>query len=231
MIAPPTSWMMLPPGLMALSPALRRARAACRPSPRSSSAKVFSACVAWLISCVRPFPVEAQHRDAELVLHRRIEIGVAVFVGNHFAAPGEVDERAVIAARVLLEFAAVTAAGEPSSPDAVPSRACAGRRRIRCDSRGRNRASRRSAPCRATRARRSGRRRRRPRCAAAGSRAAGPGRRSPAPTVSMMYLPTRPLELRRTAGVQQDAHRLERAGREHDHARLARGARRRSWSM
>ena len=38
-----------------------------------------------------PLPVEAQHRDAPLVLHLRVELGVAVLVRDHLAAAVEAD--------------------------------------------------------------------------------------------------------------------------------------------
>ena len=118
---------------------------------------------------LRPLPVEAQHRDAPLVLHLGIELAVGVLVRDHLAAAGELDERAVVAARVFLELAAVAAARRA----ARCRRRCrsagivAARRRSRCGSRARSRACRRAAPCRATTACRRACRRRRPRCAAA----------------------------------------------------------------
>ena len=61
---------------------------------------------------LRPLPGKAQHGDAPLVLHHRVELAVGALVGDHLAPAGEIHERAVIAAGVLLEFQAVAAARE-----------------------------------------------------------------------------------------------------------------------
>src|ERR1700733_13298162 len=57
---------------------------------------------------VAPLPVKAQHGNAPLVYGIGIDIAVAVFVGNHFAASAEADGRAVHAAAFLLEGGAVS---------------------------------------------------------------------------------------------------------------------------
>ena len=44
-----------------------------------------------LISCVAPAEVEAQHGDAAPIHRARIDVAVAVLVGDHFAAAGEAD--------------------------------------------------------------------------------------------------------------------------------------------
>ena len=59
---------------------------------------------------VAPGVVEAQHRDAPLVDHVRIDLAVAVLARHLLAAAGEVDERAVVAAVLVLEVGAVAAA-------------------------------------------------------------------------------------------------------------------------
>src|SRR5712664_4279292 len=60
-----------------------------------------------LVLVVRPFPVEAQHRNAPLVHGARIEFAVRVVVGNHLAAAREPDRGAVIATVVVFELLAV----------------------------------------------------------------------------------------------------------------------------
>ena len=57
-----------------------------------------------------PFPMKTQHRDAPLVLHRRIKFAERVVVRNHLAPAGEAHEGPIIAARVCLELLAVAAA-------------------------------------------------------------------------------------------------------------------------
>ena len=51
-----------------------------------------------------PLEVEAQHRNAPLIDHVRIDLAVAVLVGNHLAAAGEVNVGAVDLAEVALQF-------------------------------------------------------------------------------------------------------------------------------
>src|SRR6185437_11988022 len=58
---------------------------------------------------VTPLPVEPEHRDAILVLHNRIDLAVALVVGNHLAASGHVDRRAGVAAVVFLESFSIAA--------------------------------------------------------------------------------------------------------------------------
>ena len=124
----------------------------------------------------------------------RVEIGIAILVGDHLAAGGEADERAEIPAGVFLELGAI-APMEVVRDGIARRRACRATRPSRCGSRGRNRACRPSVPDRATRANTDG---------AAGAvfvvrRQVFQHRHLSAqmlaPTVSMMYLPTRPLEL------------------------------------
>ena len=67
---------------------------------------------------VGPLPVEAEHRDAELVDHVRVDLRIALLVRDLLAAPGETDRRAVVAAVVLLELRPV-AAGTGESLDAT----------------------------------------------------------------------------------------------------------------
>src|SRR5262249_53329525 len=59
-----------------------------------------------------PLEVEAQHGDAPLIDDVGVDLAVAVFVGYHFAAAGEVDVGAVDLAKVEFEILAVTAAEE-----------------------------------------------------------------------------------------------------------------------
>ena len=56
---------------------------------------------------VAPLPVETQHGDAPLVDSGRIDFAVAIFVGNHFTATGESNERAVLLLALLLQRRAV----------------------------------------------------------------------------------------------------------------------------
>src|SRR4030095_1668142 len=51
---------------------------------------------------LRPFPMEAQRGNAPAILHARIDLAVRILVRNHLAAAGQADERAVVAAHVLL---------------------------------------------------------------------------------------------------------------------------------
>src|SRR5207244_12639237 len=70
--------------------------------------------------------MEAQHRNAELIDHVRIDVTVAIVVGNHLAASGKADGRRVVFAIVVLELLAVAAgsvdAMDPAE-DAVRRRA------------------------------------------------------------------------------------------------------------
>src|SRR5205814_1944949 len=61
---------------------------------------------------VAPFEVEAQHGNAPLIDDVGVEIAVAVLVGDHFAAAGEVDAGAVDLADIALQVLAVAAAEE-----------------------------------------------------------------------------------------------------------------------
>src|SRR5690606_2881170 len=54
--------------------------------------------------------VEAQHGNAEAILHFRIELGVRELVRDHLAAAGEADGRAEVAAVLVLEIDTVAAA-------------------------------------------------------------------------------------------------------------------------
>src|SRR6202043_3685503 len=76
---------------------------------------------------LRPSPVETKHRDPPLVFDARIDLAIAVIIGDHFAAPIEIDEGSVIAAHVLLELHPVAAAGQPfdSGRSSVPRHAFA----------------------------------------------------------------------------------------------------------
>ena len=56
---------------------------------------------------VAPLPVETQHGDAPLVDSGRIDLAVAILIGNHFAATGESNERAVFFLALLLQRRAV----------------------------------------------------------------------------------------------------------------------------
>src|SRR5437773_10934352 len=60
---------------------------------------------------IRPFPVELEHRDAPAVERARVDLAVAVVVGDHLTAAREADQGAVVAAVVVLELLAVAAAG------------------------------------------------------------------------------------------------------------------------
>src|SRR5437763_17191418 len=66
--------------------------------------------------------MEAQARDAPLVLDGRVDLAIGALVGDHLAAAVEADERPVIAAYVLLELHPVAAAREPfhSRPGSIP---------------------------------------------------------------------------------------------------------------
>ena len=50
-----------------------------------------------------PTPVEAQHRNAPLVLHVRVKFAEALVVRNHLAASTESDERAIRATALLFQ--------------------------------------------------------------------------------------------------------------------------------
>src|SRR5207249_6462814 len=63
-------------------------------------------------------PVEAQHRDAPLVHDSGVDLAVTALVGDHLAAPRAPDVRAVVAAIVVLELLAVTAALQVLDPAA-----------------------------------------------------------------------------------------------------------------
>ena len=56
-----------------------------------------------------PFEVEAQDGNAPLIDNLRIDFAIAVFIGNHFAAAGEMHFAAVEFAQILLHFDAVAA--------------------------------------------------------------------------------------------------------------------------
>src|SRR6185312_15555572 len=62
---------------------------------------------------LRPPPVKAQDRDAPLVLHARVDLTVGVLVRNHLPAAVEIDERAIVSSRVLLELRSIAATGQP----------------------------------------------------------------------------------------------------------------------
>ena len=51
---------------------------------------------------ISPLEVEAQHRDTPLVHNVRIDIAIAVEVGNHFAAPGKANLRTILLPTGLL---------------------------------------------------------------------------------------------------------------------------------
>jgi len=57
-----------------------------------------------------PFEVEAQDRNAPLIHHIRIDLAIAVFIRNHFAAPVEINVTAVNLTQIAFELRAVTAA-------------------------------------------------------------------------------------------------------------------------
>ena len=59
---------------------------------------------------VAPLPVEPKDGNAEFILHLRIEIGVTVFIGDHFAACGKPDIRSIITAGIFLELRSITSA-------------------------------------------------------------------------------------------------------------------------
>ena len=106
----------------------RLARRRLQASPRTLppiasmiSANVFCMCAAWRVSWSDHFQWKRSTGMPHLSFTVGIELAVGVFVGDHLAAAGEADERAVVAARVLLELLAVAAArqvarGRPSTP-------------------------------------------------------------------------------------------------------------------
>src|SRR5688500_9159884 len=51
---------------------------------------------------IGPLPVEAKHGDPPSVDHVRIDLGIALVVGDLLASPGETDRRTVVAAVILL---------------------------------------------------------------------------------------------------------------------------------
>src|SRR5581483_8920132 len=91
MMAPPTSWMILPPGCMALAPSDSTLPCTRPPIASMICAKVACMWAAWRVSC-----------------------------SDHFAAAAEAHERAVVAAHVFLELASVAAAGEPLESGSGP---------------------------------------------------------------------------------------------------------------
>ena len=177
----PTSWMMRPPGLDAVALLRGRHRRHRRAAHLGDDrAEGLLHVLDLLVLVVAPLEVEAQHRDAPLVDHGRIDLAVAVRVGDHLAAAGEVDRGAVEPAVVVLQLLAVAAERHRMAGRIVGrvkcgcrrrSRrsACGGRRSARCDSRAGNPAS----CCPATTACRGASRRCRPRCA--GCRPSAPG--------------------------------------------------------
>src|SRR5216117_2739807 len=64
-----------------------------------------------LVLVVGPLPMEPRNGDAPPVYHVRVDLAVAVVVGDHFAAAREADRGAVVAAVVVLELLAVAAPG------------------------------------------------------------------------------------------------------------------------
>ena len=190
------------------------------------AANVFCMCAAWRVSCSDHFQWKRSVGMPQRSFARGIDLAIRVLVRDHLAAARQADERAVVAPHVFLELAAVAAGEVGQRPPCCRRSACAARCPSRCDSRARNRACRRAAPCRATTASTRGCRRRRPRCAAAGFRAAGSGPMTGEPTVSIRYLPTLPLEFASPCGNRADFElsmmrtRLARARGQHDDARL-----------
>src|SRR5262249_42535170 len=67
--------------------------------------------LAYLV--LRPFPMEAQDGNAPAVFDLRIDLAIGMLVRDHLAPAVKADEGAVVAARVLLELAAVAAPGQP----------------------------------------------------------------------------------------------------------------------
>src|SRR6266576_896317 len=63
------------------------------------------------ILVIGPLPMEAKYGNAPVVHDVRIDLAVAVLIGDHLAAAREADIGAVIAAIVLLQLFAVAAAG------------------------------------------------------------------------------------------------------------------------
>ncbi len=117
-----------------------------------------------------PFEVEPQNRNAPLIDNLRIDLAIAVFVRNHFAAAREVDLAAVELAQILLHLDAIAAAQQllGDTRPARPRRVERGRRRFRCDSRAQTASCWPSVLCTATTACTGACRRRRLRSAAAG---------------------------------------------------------------
>src|SRR5206468_11172365 len=64
-----------------------------------------------LVLVVGPLRMEPRNGDAPPVYHVRVDLAVAVVVGDHFAAAREADRGAVVAAVVVLELLAVAAPG------------------------------------------------------------------------------------------------------------------------
>ena len=56
--------------------------------------------------------MKAQHRNAPFVFLLGVDLAVAIVVGDHLAAPGEADERAVVAPRIFLVLLSVGTARE-----------------------------------------------------------------------------------------------------------------------
>ena len=81
----------------------RRSRAQCVGDLREAALHVRR--LALLV--LRPVEVEAQHRNAHLVLHFGIDLAVAPLVGDHLAASGEADEGPVVAPGSALEACTV----------------------------------------------------------------------------------------------------------------------------
>src|SRR5260370_42650793 len=59
---------------------------------------------------ITPLEVEPQHWDSPLIDHIRINLTVAVLIGDHFAAAGKLHKRAVRFADTALQFHSVATA-------------------------------------------------------------------------------------------------------------------------
>ena len=91
----PTSWMISPPRAMPQSfssPELWRNRSAHR---FNNLLERFLHVPGLQNFVLAPLEVEAQHRNAPLIDDVRIDLAVAILVGNHFAAAREMDFAAV----------------------------------------------------------------------------------------------------------------------------------------
>ena len=67
---------------------------------------------------LRPLPVEPQNGYAPLVLPAGVDLAEAVLIRYHFADRAKADQGAIVPPLVLLELAAVAAAGQPLQPGA-----------------------------------------------------------------------------------------------------------------